>query len=123
MEARREPFDDSDMEPMPTDEARVTHDAPGTDLAERDSLLDDDRAESFRERWEAIQVRFVDEPEGSVQDADQLVSEVIGSLQDSFGRQRERLEGQWQGGGEASTEDLRVALQGYRSFFVRLLGA
>jgi hypothetical protein len=104
-------------------EARRDETDPGTDLAERDSLVDDDRATGFRERWNDIQGRFVDEPQSSVQEADQLVSEVIRDLEDSFAAQREGLERQWQGGGEASTEDLRVALQGYRSFFVRLLGA
>jgi hypothetical protein len=31
------------------------------------------------------------------------------------------LEGQWEKGDNVSTEDLRVALQRYRSFFDRLL--
>jgi hypothetical protein len=105
MDARREPME------------------VGTDLAERDPLVDHDRAAGFRERWEQIQVRFVDEPERSVEEADELVSEVIRDLQDSFAAQREGLERRWQGGGRVSTEDLRVALQGYRSFFIRLLGA
>jgi hypothetical protein len=40
-----------------------------------------------------------------------------------FSRERESLEGQWSRGEEVSTEDLRVALQRYRSFFRRLLSA
>jgi len=40
-----------------------------------------------------------------------------------FAEQRKGLEGQWQEGGEASTEDLRKAMQQYRSFFERLLAA
>lgn len=42
-------------------------------------------------------------------------------LAQTFAAERESLEAQWASGGEASTEDLRVALQRYRSFFERLL--
>jgi hypothetical protein len=38
-----------------------------------------------------------------------------------FSTERERLEGQWARGEDVSTEDLRVALTRYRSFFDRLL--
>jgi hypothetical protein len=42
-------------------------------------------------------------------------------LAESFAQERERLEAQWGRGEDISTEDLRVALQRYRSFFQRLL--
>jgi hypothetical protein len=41
----------------------------------------------------------------------------------SFSQERERLETQWDRGDDVSTEDLRVALTRYRSFFDRLLSA
>jgi hypothetical protein len=44
-------------------------------------------------------------------------------LADGFARERERLEGQGDRGEDVSTEDLRVGLQRYRSFFRRLLSA
>ena len=56
-----------------------------------------------------------------MQDADALVAEVMQRLADGFAQERRNLEAQWAGGGEASTEDLRLALQRYRSFFNRLL--
>jgi len=74
-------------------------------------------------RWESIQVGFVDHPQQSVREADQLVADVMGTLTDTFSRERADLEGQWDRGEEVSTEDLRVALQRYRSFFERLLAA
>jgi hypothetical protein len=40
-----------------------------------------------------------------------------------FSDERERLETQWDQGDDVSTEDLRVALTRYRSFFDRLLSA
>jgi hypothetical protein len=84
-------------------------------------LLPDEEARGFEGRWEHIQVGFVDEPQRCVQEADSLVAEVMQRLADGFSRERKELEGQWASGGEVSTEDLRVALQRYRSFFNRLL--
>jgi hypothetical protein len=74
-------------------------------------------------RWQSVQVIFVDEPRRAVEDADRLVREVMDRLTDVFRLQRDDLEKAWHAGGEASTEDLRVALQRYRSFFERLLAA
>jgi hypothetical protein len=88
-----------------------------------DSLITQDEGIEYQRRWEEIQVRFVDEPRGSVEQADQLVANVIAQLADTFARERGSLEQQWDRGDEVSTEDLRVALQRYRSFFTRLLAA
>lgn len=85
------------------------------------ALLADNDAREFERRWQDVQVGFVDEPQRCVQEADGLVAEVMQRLADGFARERKDLEAQWAGGGEASTEDLRVALQRYRSFFERLL--
>jgi len=85
------------------------------------ALLADNDAREFERRWQDVQVGFVDEPQRCVQEADGLVAEVMQRLADGFARERKDLEAQWASGGEASTEDLRVALQRYRSFFNRLL--
>jgi hypothetical protein len=42
---------------------------------------------------------------------------------ESFAAERETLEQQWGRGDDVCTEDLRVTLQRYRSFFRRLLSA
>ena len=78
-------------------------------------------ADSYLSRWQAVQAAFVDEPKRAVQDADSLVAEVMQRLAESFATERDRLEQQWSGGQEAGTEELRLALQRYRSFFNRLL--
>jgi hypothetical protein len=91
----------------------------GTGDGDAAPLLAD--AEGFQARWEEIQVRFVDEPRRAVEDADALVATVMQRLAEGFARERERLESQWGRGEDISTEDLRVALQRYRSFFRRLL--
>ena len=91
----------------------------GVDEGRDDALVRG--ADDLRRRWEAIQVGFVDQPRRAVEQADALVDEVIQGLVDTVGSQRRRLEEQWSGGDEVSTEDLRLALQHYRSFFDRLL--
>lgn len=49
------------------------------------------------------------------------MADVFDHVTRTFAREREVLEEQWRRGEEASTEDLRVALRRYRSFFERLL--
>jgi hypothetical protein len=78
-------------------------------------------ADQLRARWEAIQAGFVDEPRRAVEEADSLVAQVIRELAESFAAERARLEAQWSRGDQVGTEDLRVALQRYRSFFQDLL--
>ena len=89
---------------------------------DQESLLPRDAAFDYQQRWEVIQAAFIDEPRESVSDADRLVEEVMGHVSDLFEEQRQALETQW-AEGEASTEELRLALRRYRSFFERLLSA
>ena len=98
----------------PTAAARDGDEAP---------LLGEDEGAELSSRWESIQVTFVDDPRRAVEEADGLVAHVMQQLADGFARERESLEGQWSRGEDVSTEDLRVALQRYRSFFQRLLSA
>jgi hypothetical protein len=75
----------------------------------------------FRSQWGKIQTGFVDEPRQTVENADKLVAAVMQRLAEGFANERSGLEKQWDRGADVSTEDLRVALQRYRSFFDRLL--
>jgi len=84
-------------------------------------LFPENVANDFRSKWDGIQTGFVDEPRRAVQQADELVAQAIKRLAESFAEERNRLERQWDRGDEVSTEELRVALQTYRSFFQRLL--
>jgi hypothetical protein len=87
------------------------------------ALLDPTDAEGFRQRWGDAQARFVDDPREAVQTADGLVAELMQTLASSFSEHKGELEAQWQSGGDPDTEELRQALQRYRSFFDRLLSA
>ena len=84
-------------------------------------LLSPDEVKDFRARWDAIQVGFVDEPRRAVEQADSLVAGAMKRLAEMFADERAKLEGQWDRGDNVSTEDLRLALRRYRSFFGRLL--
>jgi hypothetical protein len=84
-------------------------------------LFSSDEAANLRSQWDAIQVAFVDEPRRAVEQADVLVALAMKRLAEQFAEERSRLEGQWDRGGDVSTEDLRLALRRYRSFFGRLL--
>jgi hypothetical protein len=86
-------------------------------------LLGTDEASGFRTRWDSIQAQFVDDPRHAVEDADHLVAEAIQRLAGVFADERAELERQWGKGDDVSTEDLRVSLQHYRSFFQRLIAA
>ena len=87
----------------------------------RAALFPETEIGAFRTRWEAIQTGFVDEPKAAVSEADALVGQVVARLTEVFGRERTTLEQQWDRGDQVSTEDLRIALRRYRSFFDRLL--
>lgn len=94
---------------------------PADSAGERAALFEPAALNEFNGRWSEVQTGFVDEPRRAVQQADALVSDVINRIADSFSRERAQLEQQWDRGDNVSTEDLRVALQRYRSFFSRLL--
>lgn len=86
-------------------------------------LLPPEQSSEFEQRWQRVQAGFVDEPRQAVEEADKLVADLIDRLAESFSQSRSRLETQWDQGNDASTEELRIALMRYRSFFKRLLSA
>ncbi len=124
---------------------RIRSDRPGPVLAERrtvdagesvaethavaeprksagaEPLFPGNELEELRSRWSSVQTAFVDEPRRAVEQADGLVASAMKRLAEVFAEERSKLEKQWDRGDNVSTEDLRVALQRYRSFFRRLL--
>jgi hypothetical protein len=87
----------------------------------RTNLFPSAELEGLRTRWKEIQTAFVDEPRKAVEQADGLVASAMKRLAEVFAQERSGLEQQWDRGDNVSTEDLRVALQRYRTFFDRLL--
>ena len=85
------------------------------------ALFHPEAAQDFRSRWDSVQIGFVDDPRRAVQQADELVAQVMRSLAESFAAQRAQIESELGQGEQGSTEAMRVALRRYRSFFQRLL--
>jgi hypothetical protein len=100
----------------------ITHETSiGTNAGSSAALLNREESEHLRTRWNEIQGKFVDEPRSAVQQADALVSEVIEKITQMFANEHSSLEGQWNQDNDVSTEDLRKALQRYRTFVNRLV--
>jgi hypothetical protein len=92
-----------------------------TEETELSPLFSEEEERNFRNRWKEIQTGFVDEPRQAVEQADELIAQLLHQLAESFAAQRSGLEQQWEKSDSASTEDLRQALRRYRSFCDRLL--
>jgi hypothetical protein len=105
---------------LPTD--RGTADLAVDDPASA-SLFPPAEADRFRDQWVQTQGQFVDQPREAVEQADHLVADLMQKLATQFSETRADLERRWDGQEDVSTEDLRVAMTQYRSFFERLLEA
>ncbi|MGQ0572617.1 MAG: hypothetical protein ACT4RN_00255 [Pseudonocardia sp.] len=126
--ADHEPAAGTGHDPAAAAPASARHDEPAGS-AERaasgtqgtpERLVPRERADAYSGRWESVKSTFVDEPRDAVAQADRLVGELLDELQQLFGDQRRRLEDGLDAD-TTSTEDLRVALRRYRSFFDRLV--
>jgi hypothetical protein len=121
-DAGEPPALEKDLEPRPADVAPVPVAATVAAGDQATPLFSAGEAQEFRVRWDTIQAGFVDEPRRAVEQADSLVAGTMKRLAEIFADERSKLEGQLDRGETAvSTENLRLALRRYRSFFGRLL--
>ena len=117
-----EPVEDETRQERRVEERPSENKAPAdATMVELEPLFETDEAKQFRTQWLSIQSKFVDDPRESVKQADELVASVLKSVTMGFSDRRVALEKQWNSGENISTEELRVALKRYRSFFDRLL--
>jgi len=100
------PFEQRTTNPVPTEQA---------------PLFPKGEVEQFQSRWDSIQAGFVDEPRKTLEEADKFVASAIERVSHLYSDERGKLEGMWRRGDQVSTEDLRIALQRYRTFFSRLM--
>lgn len=86
-----------------------------------------DVPQTYLSRWEKLQTGFVDGPQHAVDDADALVAEAIEELTAELNRQRSKLrttlDRTAHTDGGMSTEEARLAMQGYRRLLYRILDA
>lgn len=121
-DAGKRPALKKDLELRPPDVAPAPVAATVATADQATPLFSAGEAQEFRVRWDAIQAGFVDEPRRAVEQADNLVAGTMKRLAEIFADERSKLEGQLDRGETVvSTENLRLALRRYRSFFGRLL--
>lgn len=115
------PFSGGDVARQPVDRPKMVRNAELDDEDRQSQWFGKPELDEYRSHWSSIQTAFVDEPRQAVKEADDLIQSLVKKLSDSFSRERERLTKQWDRGEQVSTEDLRVTLQRYRTYFDRLL--
>jgi hypothetical protein len=101
--------------------AEIVESSDDINEPELSPLFSEETERELRTQWHEIQTGFVDEPRRAVKQADELVARAVQQLTQSFSNQRNDLEREWERTEKISTEDLRLALRRYRSFFERLL--
>jgi hypothetical protein len=106
------------LQPIDTDGVTKTTIKGDAKLA---PLFTQEAATDLRARWDTVQKSFVDDPGQAVHAADELVVQVTQSLANTFANQRSELEKGLDQAQAPTTENLRIALRQYRSFFERLL--
>lgn len=115
--------DDGVQEIAAEDEARAVGTAPvpgheGTPPG--NGLWPSGLVDDLRGRWDAVQMRFVDDPSGVATDAKTLVGEAVTAMRDAVDRLEARLE---EAATQATddTEQLRQRVAHYRDVFESLL--
>ena len=72
------------------------------------SLLPD--ASEFQQRWRQVQFRFVDDPQGSVTEAAEVIERVAAKLESAITERQRSLRARWSEGTGGDTETLRATL-------------
>jgi hypothetical protein len=91
------------------------------------SLLPD--GAEFKVQWQQVQFRFVDDPQGSVTEAANVIAQVTAKLeaaiqerQRAIAERQRTLRDRWSEGKSTDTESLRETLLMYRTFLDQLTG-
>jgi hypothetical protein len=98
---------------------------PGSDPREKlapvgpDSAMDPGTG-SYQDRWGAIQAGFIDDPRRTVESASALVAEIWDEIARVITDEREGIADRWHTT-EGSTDDLRLAMQDYRTLYSRFI--
>jgi hypothetical protein len=83
--------------------------------------LADAEIDELQSRWNSVQIEFIDEPRASVEQAEALVAETTEKIVRMLSERKASVDQDWRSNNDITTEDLRMALQRYRTFFNRLI--
>lgn len=84
------------------------------------TIWSEETVNQMRTRWQAVQLRFVDDPAAVAGEMQTLVGEAVQALSAALADRQRELDS-WSHGGH-DTEQLRLAVQRYRDFHEFLLG-
>jgi hypothetical protein len=134
--------ENAEREPVETDEAdeparaELVDETDGIDTIAADRTSEPDLREklapvspdsamdpgtgSYEDRWGAIQAGFIDDPRRTVESAGALVAEIWDEIARAVTDEREGIDDRWHTT-ESSTDDLRVAMQDYRTLYARFM--
>jgi hypothetical protein len=116
-----EPEAESETEDAPAGSAGPEELSPGEVPAAATMVFwEIETTDGFRDRWQQIQLRFIDSPRQAAEEAQTLVTDVIQSLNEGLHRQRGEVD-RWQAAQLDDTEELRVTVRRYRDLLDRLL--
>jgi hypothetical protein len=79
----------------------------------------------FQERWQALQLRFVDDPRSAAEQAAALVGEAMDEFSTAVAARRQQLDAWRDNGGSdgEATEQMRIAVRSYHHLLDRLLAS
>lgn len=119
--AQETPVQDTRVDGTPVEDTPM-QDSPvmSRPSEEGQSLLEAGFTDTFQQRWREIQTNFVDDPHETVRAADQLADEVVNTLTTALTDRKHSLDERWQAEKE-NTEELRLAMRGYRELLDRLI--
>ena len=80
------------------------------------SLFGAEDAQTFKNHWRDVQLRFVDSPKDATTEAAAMVDEAVDKLTASLRAHRGKLANE-----SEDTEKLRIELRGYRDMLNRIL--
>lgn len=84
-----------------------------------EQLIEGAEADRLRTLWSEVQAGFIDDPEGTVRQADELAAEIVNALGRALAERKRSLDEH----GRDGTEELRLTMRGYREFVDRMLAA
>lgn len=105
--------------PVPRDRQTSDRGPNGQHHAPGGEVWDDGAWRDLHERWRDVQLRFVDDPSGTVTQAQSIVDEAVRGYTEALVRRRAELDS-WRSAGNTDTEVLRSALCQYRDFLETL---
>lgn len=84
------------------------------------AIWEQSAVDGYRERWRRVQVQFLDDPKAAAEEAESLLADVLDVLSGNLTARKRDLD-DWRSGERRDTEELRIAVRGYRDLLDKVL--